>query len=397
MILTCPACATRYVVPDSAIGGEGRTVRCAKCKHSWFQEPNLPELSKEDAAAAEARAKAAAESEAAKPAPPPETEPEPEAPSEQVAEANPETSPEPSNPDAAPSVNHWRTSDAPAETNDAAPDDRGAAAFAEQPSDESAAASSSIAARALRNSMARRDEAAEADQESAEIKSSSIFDRSFMRKREEETDDTAVEEAVEDEGTASPEAFDDDADAVFDPDSDPLAGHSYDDDAYPDDSEDDYDSGVSQFEYSPPFTARRNPLKMWTAAAVAFAVLASATVFAVSYYGLPDWFPINQPTFGVEKPELELDFPRAEQRTETLPTGEEIFRVRGTISNTGAGTVAVPSMLVVFLDERGREVGKWPVTPSKNELAPGETLNVTEAISDIPAAATEAELGWAPN
>ncbi|TMM45879.1 MJ0042-type zinc finger domain-containing protein [Qipengyuania marisflavi] len=38
MIIACPACQTRYVVPDSAIGIEGRTVRCAKCKHSWFQD-----------------------------------------------------------------------------------------------------------------------------------------------------------------------------------------------------------------------------------------------------------------------------------------------------------------------------------------------------------------------
>jgi len=40
MILQCSECKARYLVPDQAIGADGRQVRCAKCSHSWFQKPS---------------------------------------------------------------------------------------------------------------------------------------------------------------------------------------------------------------------------------------------------------------------------------------------------------------------------------------------------------------------
>jgi predicted Zn finger-like uncharacterized protein len=43
MILTCPNCDTRYSVDGAKFPSQGRTVRCAKCGHSWHQAAEAPE------------------------------------------------------------------------------------------------------------------------------------------------------------------------------------------------------------------------------------------------------------------------------------------------------------------------------------------------------------------
>ncbi|HKR23788.1 MAG TPA: zinc-ribbon domain-containing protein [Allosphingosinicella sp.] len=80
MILSCPSCKTRYVVPDSAIGPTGRKVRCASCRFSWVQDPAPLDLRTAAPAAADEASAPAPRDQPASPPPPHWEPPEPEQP-----------------------------------------------------------------------------------------------------------------------------------------------------------------------------------------------------------------------------------------------------------------------------------------------------------------------------
>lgn len=44
MILTCPECASRYLLSAQVLAPDGRTVKCSNCGAQWFQAPDEDEL-----------------------------------------------------------------------------------------------------------------------------------------------------------------------------------------------------------------------------------------------------------------------------------------------------------------------------------------------------------------
>jgi predicted Zn finger-like uncharacterized protein len=42
MLIVCPNCSTSYAIEAASLGAAGRTVRCARCKATWFAESSTP-------------------------------------------------------------------------------------------------------------------------------------------------------------------------------------------------------------------------------------------------------------------------------------------------------------------------------------------------------------------
>ncbi len=288
MLLVCPECRARYVVPDSAIGANGRQVRCANCRHSWFQAGmELP------------------------PAPP--------------APAI-----------VAPPV-------APARQEDSAP-------------------SPSAAAEAVPTAPGGSDTAV-AD-ESFPHPGFTTFARPVAEEQAPATAD--LPPVIE-----RPEAVEAVAPPTFAMPADPVVERS-------------------QFAHEPPFRPRRNPAKLWTYAAIAFAMIVAAIGAATWYSGWLD----NSFGASVAEPDLKIVL-HDNLELGRDADGSPYFIASGSIVNPTAQAQKVPELLVTLKDSSGRPVYSWTMKAPVRTLAPGAKADFSQLRRDVPLAASRISVGWA--
>ncbi|QNE05910.1 MJ0042-type zinc finger domain-containing protein [Croceicoccus marinus] len=326
MQIACPACHTRYAVPETAIGAYGRTVRCAKCRHSWYQ-PGTEDVA-EDAVTAESVSAPAAASAME--------------PMRETAQASREPV----------------TEGAQAGWRDPPPAPRGWADMGDTQTVEPETEAEVRAETQAETGTARTGWVASPGDRLVEPEA----DHAGPDVPEPEVEEEPAPRAA---GPAFTAAAAEPVDAEFE----------------------DLDEGDRP----------RSRWKRLLLICALLVVLAAALVYgAVRYFGAPAWLPVGQSTFAPASESLVLDFPANEQDRRELPNGRQLFAASGTITNTGNRTEHVPPVLVVLRDSQERIVYSWEMEPSRSELGPGESVKVSQMVTDVPRSARIVDIGWKP-
>ena len=147
------------------------------------------------------------------------------------------------------------------------------------------------------------------------------------------------------------------------------------------------------FAHRPPFRARRNTARRWTAIAVLAGVLMLAAIGAILWLGAPGLLArLGLPVGAVESPLRIKDNP-IERRE--LENGSELFAVSGRITNPSSDRQRVPDIKAELRDAQGRLVFDWMITPQQRSLAPGGSIDFNSAKLDVPANSKRLELSFA--
>lgn len=146
----------------------------------------------------------------------------------------------------------------------------------------------------------------------------------------------------------------------------------------------------SQFAHEPPFRPRRNPAKIMTYAALAFAALIAIGGGALWYSGWLD----GAVSVAAAEPDLEI-VPHENLSLGRAADGSPYFIASGSIVNSTAKTQRVPDMLVTLKDASGRSVFNWTMKPPVRSLGPGATAEFSQLKRDVPMASAKIQINWA--
>jgi hypothetical protein len=118
-------------------------------------------------------------------------------------------------------------------------------------------------------------------------------------------------------------------------------------------------SDFDAYAHEPMFRPRRNPAKMWTAIAVAFALILTIAGAAAAWYGPARVLSL----FGFSAGEFDvplLIMPRTMEPS-IKPNGTVLLPVSGRIVNPTDSAQPIPDILVEIRDQQGRVVYSWTI------------------------------------
>lgn len=345
MILTCPNCATRYVIPDTAIGAEGRQVRCANCKHSWFQE------------AAEFKTGPIKIQDV-------ETPPvniAPKSIQEQAIRQN--------------EMMDQKT----AQSHSGVTDDHITAA----------ATSGPIAQTTAHNKTGNLN--SESGDSSAGPAITSQRDTSSDTSGPDTSGPDGSLHIAEGSKTPSKSNTINDSENLF---SNMDQKPAFMNERSAPKEQNEYAQALASpppapFDHQPPFKPRRNPAKLWTIAAIIFAFVIGVAAMATWYSGALDGSLSSNSTSS----RLEVTV-NSNEMNETSD-GRRFFVASGTIINPTSETLDIPDMIATLMDDDDREIYSWEIPAPADALAPGAKIEFSGAARDnVPRAATVVAVAW---